>query len=290
MIKNAVLGAIGALLVAGAITAAFVLGGSGEDSEPPQTTQSTAVPTQPASVSSPTPRPAATVTPRPNTTAPTDRSSCAEIKGTPYRSDTERAFYLANCAATTQSTGASPPNTSVDTSPSCSTDIQIKTSRTDGTFDVSGTTLDQIDASLQANGPVVEGETAAGLTEYEYGIDGSFCTRAGSCSIGAMSVTASIVVTLPNLTTLSQVTPDIKALWDRFAELVRVHENRHVTIVEEGMAEIKRQLLLVAEQPNCDSLDHEIDKVWLLYSSQMEQRQNAFHAADRSGQGGSVVR
>ena len=128
------------------------------------------------------------------------------------------------------------------------------------------------------------------MTGYSYGIDGSFCTRAGVCLVGAISINADIVVTLPLLTTLAQVSPDIRRLWERFAESVRIHEERHVTILQDALTEMRRQLLMIPEQPTCDALDHEIDKVWLLHTSQMEQRQRAFHAADAAGQGGSVVR
>jgi hypothetical protein len=41
----------------------------------------------------PTPRPQATATPLP------DRTSCEEIRGTQYRSVTEREFFLANCTS-----------------------------------------------------------------------------------------------------------------------------------------------------------------------------------------------
>jgi hypothetical protein len=33
----------------------------------------------------------------PTATRPADRTSCAEIRGTDYRSDSERAWFIANC-------------------------------------------------------------------------------------------------------------------------------------------------------------------------------------------------
>ena len=283
MNKTAVLAALGAIVIAGALAAALVLGG---DSEATRTVQATPI-AQPVVEVSVAPRPTASPTPRPGPTPLPDRSDCATIKGTPYRSDTEREYYLANCTAPS---AAGAPSISADTSATCSIDIKIETSRNDRTFDVNGLTVDQINASLQANGPLVEGEVASGLTEYEYGIDGTYCTTSRSCTIGDVTIHADIVVTLPNLTTFNQLSADLKPVWTRFGDMVKVHENRHVTIVEEGLTEIRRQLLIVAQQPDCATLDHEVDRVWTLYSSQMEQRQAAFHAADSAGQGGSVVR
>jgi predicted secreted Zn-dependent protease len=278
-----VLAALGAVLIAGALGAAIIFGGAGDAPQPQvaQSSNGTGPDVAPTSVP-------AFPTPRPSATPPPDRTNCAEIKGTPYRSDSERTFYLANC--TTTAVAPSTPRIVSDTTATCDTNISVSTQRTDKTFDVSGTTVDQINASLQANGPVIDGQAAVGLTQYEYGLDGSFCTAAGSCKLGAMTIATEITVTLPNLTTLSQAGNDIQTLWASFAEAVKVHENRHVTILVEGLEEIKRQLLIVAEQPNCDTLNHELDRVWRLYSSQMEQRQDAFHAADSIGQGGSVVR
>jgi hypothetical protein len=77
----------------------------------------TPVPTDtpaPSPVPSPTPPPA-TATPSPTTTpAPTalpDRTECAEIAGTPYRSETERQWYQRNCAdgAPAAPSGPAPP-------------------------------------------------------------------------------------------------------------------------------------------------------------------------------------
>jgi predicted secreted Zn-dependent protease len=284
MNKTAVLAALGAIVIAGTVAAALVLRSDGEATEQARATS------QPVVEIAVSPRPTASPTPRPGPTPLPDRTDCAQIKGTPYRSDAERAYYLANCTTAPPAGAAAAPSISVDTSAACSTDIKIATSRSDETFDVTGLTVDEINASLQANGPLVDAEVAAGLTEYEYRIDGTYCTTSRSCTMGDVTIHADIVVTLPNLTTFDQLSAGLKPSWTRFANMVEVHETRHVTIIEEGLAEIRRQLLIVAQQPDCGTLDHEVERVWTLYTSQMEQRQAAFHAADSVGQGGSVVR
>ena len=118
MNKTGVLAAIGALLVASALGAAIILGGDGQ---PRKTGQSTAVSTQQAS---PTPPAASSPAPQPSAAPLPGRTSCAEIRGTPYRSDTERAFYLANCTGS-QAAVASTGSIATDTSASCSSNIQI---------------------------------------------------------------------------------------------------------------------------------------------------------------------
>jgi predicted secreted Zn-dependent protease len=265
-----------------------MLAQGGRADDPPPVVEAT-VGLDVAPTIAPSPVPAPTSAPSPQVVALPDRTSCGEIRGTAYRSEAERAFFLQSCVqAAPAASGSSPPV--INTSANCSTDIRVVTWRRDATFDVSGLTVDEIEASLDANGPIVEGERAVGLTAYTYGFDGAFCDRAGSCTIGALSIRADVVVTLPRLTTLSQLDPQLRDLWQRFYDRVRVHEERHVTILEDALAESRRQLLLIGAQPNCDTLEHEIDKVWVLNSTQMELRQESFHIADRSGQGGIVVR
>ena len=53
--------------------------------------------TQP--LSSPVPSPTAAPTPEPTPTPVPDREDCDEVQGTPYRSPSERTWYLANCVA-----------------------------------------------------------------------------------------------------------------------------------------------------------------------------------------------
>jgi predicted secreted Zn-dependent protease len=223
-----------------------------------------------------------------------DRTSCDEIRGTPYRSLSERAFYLDTCnveptAVVVQQPISSPPSVTADTSAACETDVEITTARGDVTYDVAGANLDEIADSLSANAPQVEGGTAYGLTEYSYSLDGSFCSTGGSCSLGEITLDADVVVTLPNLTTFDLLDGETAQIWIDYEEQVAIHEGRHVRILEDGLAEIKRQLLLIGEEHDCDTLNHEIDKVWIFGGGQIETRQRAFHAADAQGRGGLVV-
>jgi hypothetical protein len=45
----------------------------------------------------PTPDPTPEPAPTPAPSGPPDRASCAQIRGTAYRSDTERDWFIANC-------------------------------------------------------------------------------------------------------------------------------------------------------------------------------------------------
>lgn len=282
------------VVLAGAAIAVFAFGDG--DSSPPavKAPAATSVPlTQPASPQpSPTDVPP-TATPVTAAAPLPDRTGCEEIRGTPYRSDTEREFFLRSCAVqpTTTSRQASIdlPDTPAESPEDCQTNIEIETSRSDETYVVAGTNIDEISDSLDANAPQLGGSPAYGLTEYSYGLEGSFCRGANSCSLGEITIAADVTVTTPNLLTADQLSPDLAEVWFSYADQVSIHEGRHVRILQEGLNEIRRQLLLIGEEPNCDALNHEVDKIWSLGNSQMEQRQSAFHAADANGSGGLVV-
>jgi predicted secreted Zn-dependent protease len=228
------------------------------------------------------------------TAALPDRDSCDEIRDTPYRSASEREFFLANCIEQTSSADNEPTVNAIsvgaDTSEGCAENVEIVTSRTDQTYDVTGVDLDEIADSLDANAPQIEGSTAYGLTEYSYELDGTFCVDGdGSCRVGEVTIAADVTVTQPNLTTVNQLSDEVLEAWTQYAEQVAVHEGRHVRILEEGLESIKADLLALERQPDCPGLNHVIDMVWTLGGGQIEQRQRAFHAADAQGQGGLVV-
>jgi predicted secreted Zn-dependent protease len=279
------------LALGGATVAVFELGG---DSRPP----AAQVPPGPAatSLSSPPAAPTeipALPTPEGAQQPLPDRATCDEIRGTDYRSDSERDFFRTTCVTAptpvTQLPSVNLPASPADTDAGCETSVAIESSRSDNSYDVAGTTLEEIADSLDANAPQLEGGPAFGLTEYSYGLDGSFCTTATSCNLGEITISADVVVTLPNLTTYDELGADLAQLWSDYFGQVAVHEDRHVRILEEGLDEVRRQLLLLGEEPGCDALDHEIDKVWALTAGQIEQRQRAFHIADAQGSGGLVV-
>ena len=58
-----------------------------------------ATPVAAAPTSNPSPSPSATLVVPPTATVLPDRTTCGAVEGTSYRSDAERAWYLANCTS-----------------------------------------------------------------------------------------------------------------------------------------------------------------------------------------------
>jgi predicted secreted Zn-dependent protease len=208
----------------------------------------------------------------------------------------ERAWYLANCNAPPQPAPvlvSTPVQAAFSATPapvtSCPTDVTVNTNFTREYFDVAGANLDEINASLRANAPSTEDGPASGLTEYRMSLATGRCVGTGICKLGAALVGASGRVILPRHTAAASLSNPVLQVWNRFVRDVTVHEERHVTIVKEGLEEARRSLLAIPSQPNCEELDRVVAETWNNAVTSVDQRQDAFHVADRYGVGGAVV-
>lgn len=100
--RNFLAGVAAMALVIGALGAAYALGSSGgmDESRVAMATISEATPTGIPSPSTSMPSPETPIPPPP-TSEPViqlfDRTTCAEIRGTDYRSDSERLWFVVNC-------------------------------------------------------------------------------------------------------------------------------------------------------------------------------------------------
>jgi predicted secreted Zn-dependent protease len=167
--------------------------------------------------------------------------------------------------------------------------VTITSNFSESYYAVTGTTIDELNASLRASPLRVGGQVALGVTGYKLAISGAACRQGSACVVGQMQIDIEGSVTLPQHAAPASMPKDVATIWAAFANLVKVHEYRHVKIVEEGAAEIKRQILALPPQADCPSVDREVEDLWDRGSFQIEQRQEAFHIADAMGAGGSVI-
>lgn len=113
---------------------------------------------------------------------------------------------------------------------------------TNGTYNVSGSTLDEINRDIQRRGPVDpnEGRRYSGVCACTYEIqlgsrDVQFETTAGSSPLEVTarvvggSVSANCAITMPNLRSESGLSSAARAEWRRFLGAVETHEQGHVT-------------------------------------------------------------
>jgi len=159
--KSAIVGAAIALLLIVLLGGVYALGRSGSSSGGSEA-KATAVPS-PAS-STPAPAVASPATPTPAPPPPTeqappaapvtlpDRTNCAEIRGTAYRSETERQWFIANCTTPAAAPTSRPPTAGAPTSSGCF----VSTPLFDSTIYVGSPA--PITARFTCNGQAVTGE------------------------------------------------------------------------------------------------------------------------------------
>lgn len=233
--------------------------------------------------SSPTPLP--TLDPSPTPVPPTATPAPTTAPSAPAPT----AMPSTSAPRPTTAPRPPPPATAID--PCAPPEVAIQSNFTQATYQLTGATVDELNASLMAS-PLSdsEGERAVALTEYSFRLTGARCARAGSCAVGQMTIALNGKVTLPKWDPPAGATGALITAWTNFMNKTSVHEGRHVTIAKEGADDLKNQLLAIGPRVNCEELDHQIDIAFRLATEAVGRRQLAFHVADKIGVGGVVAR
>jgi predicted secreted Zn-dependent protease len=183
---------------------------------------------------------------------------------------------LAVIAAACQSGGLGSTAT-----PAAAPEIHVVTSLVTRYYAVSGSTATEIFRSLQEEGPLTaDGVRAVGLTtaiprrEWEPRQDGR------SCAIARLTVRLDVTITLPVLGPTSRPDAATLANWERFVDRVRVHEERHLQIYQQGFEAMRDLLAARPPSPTCEALEASIARIWQEQVAAIETRQDAFHAAE----------
>jgi predicted secreted Zn-dependent protease len=163
--------------------------------------------------------------------------------------------------------------------------VVLKSSRSVTYYAVGGTTTAAIFADIEKHGPsdTTLGE-AIGMTAGAWSIDWKGLeVRPRLCEPDALTITLSLVVTLPQHRQVEALPPDIRANWERFAERVAAHEQRHVDIYLDGARAMKQRMeaALTTGSP-CEEIEQRLRAVWILQQAETERRQSQFHAEDEA--------
>ena len=159
----------------------------------------------------------------------------------------------------------------------------LKTSTATRYYAVRGLTTTAIFDDIDKNGLFDNmGRRALGQASANWSMDWQGTeVRSGLCEQSPMSITLNIVVTLPEHKRLSELAPDIKANWQRFAARVAAHEQRHVDIYLSGASRMKSRMeALLSEPGSCAKLDKTIHALWVSEQADVEKAQDQFHVED----------
>jgi len=127
------------------------------------------------------------------------------------------------------------------------------------TFDVSGTTAEELNASVRANGPVAsDGKRRWGTTRWNLGWKDYHVIDGGTCRIDTFTVTLDTTMNLPNWTDRNAAPYGLKSKWDRFAERLRVHEDGHRQNGIRAANEFANNLRTLTPAQDCAALERDI--------------------------------
>jgi predicted secreted Zn-dependent protease len=135
--------------------------------------------------------------------------------------------------------------------------------RTFSYFSVHGKTLDQIQAQLDAHGPVVgeAGDRHPGATRMEFSTRLTYGRGKSSCRIVKADVTVKAKVFLPRWRDRRRAEPDVRVIWDTIARDIKRHEESHLSIAKNHARDLEAALRGLYPMSNCDALAAKARKV-----------------------------
>lgn len=141
-------------------------------------------------------------------------------------------------------------------------------------YDVSGTTRDELRASVDANGP---GRPWVGLTTSDFAWR---CRQDvapdGTKTLSGVDVDAAITVRMPRWTPPRGASRELVAEWDEWMRVTAVHEQGHVDVAQRWLRCAADEL---AAQPSCDVARSRVEAVLRA----MEAEQRAYDEATQHG-------
>ena len=150
---------------------------------------------------------------------------------------------------------ASLPLSCLVTSISNDASAALEVSVTTEYYSVYGIIREEINESLQENGPIGEsGEIVTALTKSDLQWHINFLMDEYFCHIASVKASAKITYVLPKLEDLEYLEPELALGWNRFMSAVERHENSHRKISEASAAKMEMSLSNMRPEESCDKL------------------------------------
>ena len=130
-------------------------------------------------------------------------------------------------------------------------------------FSIHGKTLAEIQAQLDARGPVVgaAGDRHPGATRMEFSTRLTYGSGKGSCRIVKADVTVKAKVFLPRWRDRRRAEPDTRMIWDTIARDIRRHEESHLSIAKNHARDLENALRGLYPMASCGALTAKARKV-----------------------------
>ncbi len=153
------------------------------------------------------------------------------------------------------------------------------------TFNVGGTSVEQIWQSIQKNGPRSNlGIGHAGYTTFDLESPVRFITKNGKCHISAAKFTMVSSIQLPKWIDNSKSPESVRIFWNALYSDVKRHEEDHVRIAEDAITELANSVKNLKPQRNCDVMNRKISRLASANRRQLNRAQNKFERSEMRSQ------
>ncbi|MBZ9674769.1 DUF922 domain-containing protein [Mesorhizobium sp. ES1-1] len=160
-------------------------------------------------------------------------------------------------------------------------DARLRVTQKTEYFAVSGTSIPQLYENLRRAHPSFDAET-----HWDASVNHTWRKLGKRCSMTSVDVSLKLVVLLPKLAT--EVSPEIRAKWERFLAGVIVHENGHVKLYKSTARDLDRSLSTLSRP--CDIFLRDAAAVTQDGYNKMQKTNDDYDAETDNGvkQGGTL--
>lgn len=147
-------------------------------------------------------------------------------------------------------------------------------------YSVRGSSSRELLRYMLQNGPHASGGRALGTTSAKISQSMELTERRNRCALTKYKVTMDITLRLPKLARGQKLRPAVRATFNRFADYVRKHENRHKTIFASCARQIERRVRALSRNQSCESLRTRMRAVFTEENRACDRRHAAFDAEE----------
>jgi predicted secreted Zn-dependent protease len=127
-------------------------------------------------------------------------------------------------------------------------------------YDVEGSSADELHRAIKAYGPVsFDGNRYYATCKWKIRWKAKYKTEGGRCSIGDLHLTVAAAITFPRWSNSSAGTAGLREKWEQMAKALRNHEDGHKDNGVRGANDLARRLRSLPAQPDCRTLEQEIN-------------------------------
>jgi predicted secreted Zn-dependent protease len=147
-------------------------------------------------------------------------------------------------------------------------------------YNVTGNTLDELQASLYASGLHTPGGDAWASTESQFNFNYTSRQTANGCTLATVKVTLNLIYTYPRWKPSGEPTADTLYEWDRFIRELLRHEEHHGQISYETGQQFLTELRALPDAESCSALEEMLSDTVDEVSAAGNARQDAFDVSE----------